>query len=68
MNRYLTAKDLQEKMGLSRPKVYELLNEPDCPVIRIGRSIRVTENDFDRWIKMRFGHVMPSMAPRNEMR
>lgn len=55
MNAYLDAKMIQEKTGLSRPKVYKLLNEPDCPSIRFGRALRVAENDFDEWVKKRFG-------------
>lgn len=49
MNDFLNAKQLQKKTGLSRPMIYKILNEPDCPIVRIGRSIRVLEQDFDRW-------------------
>lgn len=55
MNNFLNAKQIQEKTGLSRPKVYELLNESTCPIIRIGRSIRVSEQDFDRWFVEKYG-------------
>lgn len=54
MDKYLDAKQIQDKTGLSRPMVYKLLNEPGCPTMRIGRSIRVLESDFDAWARKRF--------------
>lgn len=55
MNKYLSAENIVEKTGLSRATVYKLLNTPDCPVLRIGRSIRISEEDFDKWLLTRFG-------------
>lgn len=57
MKQYLDAKQLQGKTGLSRPVVYRMLNDPSCPVIRFGRSIRVLESDFDEWARRKFGVI-----------
>lgn len=47
----LTAKDIQERLSISRKKTYELLNRDDFPSIRVGeRSIRVPQEAFRNWI------------------
>ena len=40
MKELLTVKDLQKYLGISRYKAYELVNMPDFPALRIGKSIR----------------------------
>ena len=36
--------------GLSRAKVYELLNREGCPVVRFGRAIRVPRDAFLKYL------------------
>lgn len=45
----LSAKDA-EKMGLSRPMVYLLLNRKDVPVIQIGRRKFFHRDMFLQWL------------------
>ena len=48
--RLITAKDLQE-MGFSRPKAYEIINDPALPVVQIKRRKYVQIDDFKKWMK-----------------
>ena len=43
--------------GLSRAKVYELLNTQGCPVVRFGRAIRVPRDAFLRWLDRQAGGI-----------
>ena len=39
-----------ESLGLSRSKVYTLIAAGDLPVVRVGKSVRVTAEDLSLWI------------------
>lgn len=47
----LTMRDIQNYLGISRPKAYELAHARGFPVIRIGRCIRVPRDAFVRWLE-----------------
>jgi excisionase family DNA binding protein len=51
----LKAPHIQSITLLSRPKVYDLLNTPGCPVVRFGRTIRVPRDTFLRWLEQQAG-------------
>ena len=51
MNKLLTVKELQDYLGIGRSKAYELVNEPNFPTLRIGRSIRIPKDQLEEWIK-----------------
>lgn len=42
----LTVKDLQKILKMSRTKTYQIVNQPDFPKIRIGREIRIPEEEL----------------------
>ncbi|WP_411954757.1 helix-turn-helix domain-containing protein [Alkalibacillus sp. S2W] len=50
----MTAQDISDLLGISRKKVYELMNtsneEGGIPVISIGYSKRVLKEDFLQWL------------------
>ncbi len=48
--RYLTVKDLQKKLNISRTKAYQLVNQPDFPKLKIGRDIRIPETRLDEFL------------------
>ena len=50
MQDLMTVKDLQDYLGVGRAKAYELVNVPDFPVLRIGRSIRIPKDLLEEWI------------------
>jgi excisionase family DNA binding protein len=56
----LTAQDLQRVLGLSRPKVYELIARKDFPAVRFGRAIRVARDELFVWLAAQFGRKTPA--------
>ena len=42
MERYLTPKEVQQVLGLSRTKTYEMINQKDFPKVRLGKNIGFT--------------------------
>ena len=39
-----------ESLGLSRSKVLALISAGDLPVVRVGKSVRVTSKDLSLWV------------------
>lgn len=48
---YYTVKDVMEMLGVSRNTAYKIAALDDVPSIRIGRSIRIERDGFDKWRK-----------------
>ena len=46
----LTVEQLQQLLGISRVKAYELTHSKGFPVIRIGRAVRVPREGLLRWL------------------
>lgn len=42
----LTVDDLRAYLRIGRAKAYELVNEPDFPALRVGRSIRIPKDQL----------------------
>jgi excisionase family DNA binding protein len=49
-DRLLRAADVQAQLGMSRAKVYRLMQRNILPTIRIGGSVRVPRKALFRWI------------------
>lgn len=49
--KYYKVETIMEKFDLSKNTVYGLVNSPDFPVIRIGRSIRIPKSQLEKYIK-----------------
>ena len=47
---YLTVKDVQQILKLTRSTAYTLVNAQVFPVVRIGRVIRVPKSSFEQWL------------------
>jgi len=45
-----TVKDIQKILKISRTAAYELVDGTHFPVKRIGRSIRVSQEAFEKWM------------------
>lgn len=50
-----TVEQVRQVLGISRPKVYELVHSEGFPVIRIGRAIRVPREALMRWLETQSG-------------
>lgn len=49
-DRLLRAVDVQAQLGMSRAKVYRLMQHNILPTVRIGGSVRVPRKALFRWI------------------
>ena len=52
-DRLLKASELQAALGMSRAKIYRLMQDGTLPTVRIGGSIRVPRRALAEWIKQR---------------
>ena len=48
--RCYTVKEIQEMLGISRPTVYDLLQQNQFRWLRIGNKYRISKNSFDEWL------------------
>ena len=46
----ISVQELSTRMGISLPKAYALVKEPDFPVIRIGTRILIPTDAFREWL------------------
>lgn len=51
MTKLLTVKDIQKSLQVSQDMAYKLVNTNGFPAIKIGRTIRIPEDEFDKWVK-----------------
>lgn len=47
---YLTPKDVEERMQLSHGTVNKLFHVKGFPMIRVGRTMRIKEKDFEEFM------------------
>ncbi len=47
----LTARQVEELLGVRRTFVYRLLASGDIPVVRLNKLIRVRRSDLERYIE-----------------
>jgi len=50
-DRLLRAADVQAHLGMSRAKVYRLMQNNILPTVRIGGSVRVPRKALFKWIQ-----------------
>lgn len=46
----LTVKDVMNRLNLSKPTIYRLVENGEIPVIRIGGSLRFEEREIEDFI------------------
>ncbi len=51
----LTLKIVQDVLGISRTKAYELAHTEGFPVVKFGRALRVPKAAFVRWLEAQLG-------------
>ena len=49
--RLLTPKELQERLVCGRTKLYELLGSGEIRSYRVGRLVRIREDDVERFLE-----------------
>jgi excisionase family DNA binding protein len=55
----LSIPDVAATLGLGRSKVYELIAKEGLPVVRFGRSVRVSATSLQKWVEQREQHPLP---------
>jgi excisionase family DNA binding protein len=55
----LSIPDVAASLGLGRSKVYELIAKEGLPVIRFGRSVRVSAASLQKWVEQREQYPLP---------
>lgn len=60
---YLTPRDIEEELRLSRSTVYRLLRSGELPHVRFRRKIRVRREVFEEWSKEQEHQSMKKAEP-----
>ena len=48
---YLKVPEVAEVLRIARSRAYELVGSGEIPSIRIGRSVRVSRKELERWLE-----------------
>lgn len=48
---YLKVPEVAEVLRIARSRAYDLVARGEIPAVRIGRSVRVSRNDLERWLE-----------------
>lgn len=46
----ISVQEMAAEMGISLPKAYALIREPDFPTIRVGNRILIPVEAFHEWL------------------
>ncbi len=46
----ISVQELAADMGISLPKSYQLVKEPDFPVVKVGNRILIPVDAFKEWL------------------
>lgn len=50
---YLKVPEVAEVLRIARSRAYELVGSGEIPSVRIGRSVRVSRRELERWLEDR---------------
>lgn len=48
---WLKVPEVAEELRIARSRAYELVADGEIPAVKIGRSVRVSRRELDRWLK-----------------
>ena len=48
---YLKVPEVAKELRIARSRAYELVANGTIPAVKIGRSVRVSREELDRWLK-----------------
>ncbi len=49
--RYITVDEMKNRLSISRNHAYRIANSGSLQTIRIGRSLRISEESLARWLQ-----------------
>ncbi|MGB3682757.1 MAG: helix-turn-helix domain-containing protein [Rubrobacteraceae bacterium] len=50
---YLKVPEVAKMLRIARSRAYELVADEEIPSVRIGRSIRVSRGELEKWLEER---------------
>ncbi len=50
---WLKVPEVAEVLRIARSRAYELVADGEIPAVKIGRSVRVSRKELDRWLEGR---------------
>ncbi len=50
---WLKVPEVAEELRIARSRAYELVADGEIPAVRVGRSVRVSRKELDRWLEDR---------------
>lgn len=53
----LTIKEVAERLSVSEPTIYRLINRGELPTVKIGRALRFDEADIEAYIRKAKGEA-----------
>lgn len=48
----ITVQEMANILKISRSKAYEIIREETCPIIKIGKCIRINKKEFFEWLNI----------------
>ena len=48
---YLKVPEVAQLLQIARSRAYELVADGEIPAVKIGRSVRVSRKELDRWLE-----------------
>ena len=48
---WLTLREMQEMLSIGRTKAWQLVASGEVPAVKIGRSVRVSRRELERWLE-----------------
>lgn len=48
---WLKVPEVAKELRIARSRAYELVADGDIPAVKIGRSVRVSRKELDRWLE-----------------
>lgn len=48
---YLKVPEVAKVLRIARSRAYELVANGEIPAVKIGRSVRISRRDLDRWLE-----------------
>ena len=61
----MTVKEVQQKLNVSRALVYRLVERGELACHRIGKSIRISQEDLETFLRQSKVEQLPSLEVRN---
>jgi excisionase family DNA binding protein len=56
---YLKVPEAAKVLRIARSRAYELVADGEIPAVKIGRSVRVSRRELDRWLEDKsYTHVV----------